>query len=256
MVEEKSKGELLAERFIQAGKNAKQREANMVLVRKALAEEKLAGAKPTKREIKDFTKNYKKQTEGRRAYADIRYKKSASGRILAGFRAIQNPIATLYRRNMTLNQQKELSKRDKENKKTAKGNFKQQMQERKMALKEAKMDLRYQQMEMRGQPRYRQPIPQPENDFDWIFSNFANPRTDTASMIEKEVMNSANGGASNMGDKMAFQLGREANFSVNLMIPNHLVNIDREVSKHSRLQHINPVFDIEKETNFFSRLLD
>lgn len=224
--QEKSRGERLAERFIQAGKNAKQREANMVLVRKALAEEKLY-SKPEKKEVQRYFKNYKKQSQGRQAIKDIRYKKSPSGRLVASFRAIQKPTATLYRRNMTLAQQKALE-----------NNFKAMQKSRQQ------------------QPRFipiRQPIQTPQQqEFDFCFRNgdLITPQ------LEKEVFNNANGGVSADGDKMAFQLGREVGFNSSFMIPSPLMNIEREVKAHSRLSHINPIKNMNAEVDFFSRLLD
>lgn len=243
MVEESQgeQGRKFAEQFIQG---RKKREV-MEKIKRLLAEEKLTtpkNIKEAKKEIKLFKKAEKKQQQGREALANLKYQKSVGGRLQGIAMAMKSPTKTLYGRRMTLQQRKILE-----------ANIKKMQQVR------ARLPQRV---------MVRQPIPSPQNDFDWIFSNFGNPRTDMASQVEREINGLGRNGFATDGDRMANQIGdinqfnnpfldieRQVNRTANIQHISPIFNIEQEVRRHSNLMNINPSVNVDREVNFFSNLL-
>ena len=228
MVEE-NKGKTMAEKFIEAGEKRR----NLELVRKTLEQEKLYD-KVGKGEIKSYRKFQKKEQAGRNTISDIKYRKSFGGRLQAVGSFIRHPTESIYRRNLSVAQLKAFDKMNKARR------------------------------PMQPQQRvYRRPQQQPTTFFDSVFR----AGDLVAPVLEAEIYGSkGRRGVCSDGDREAGSMNinspafrsvdNEANFFAGMQHVNPVVNISREVHRHSKLQHHNAVKGVSQEADFYSHLLD
>ncbi len=88
------------------------------------------------------------------------------------------------------------------------------------------------------------------DNYDWMFSNFSNPKFDMAGQVEREI--ASTNGLANEGDNEANRINRIVSSVGSFQHNLPTANVNREAMALANFQHNLPMFDIDREVNSLS----